>query len=61
VEAFGRVSLLLALMLSGLAARTQNLQDSPTQEEPKTGVITGYVECEWYLQTVFSIFQFARG
>jgi hypothetical protein len=46
VEAFGRVSLLLALMLSGLAARTQNLEDSPTQEEPKTGVITGSVECD---------------
>jgi hypothetical protein len=45
VEGFGRVSLLLALLLPGLAAHTQNQQDDPAVAEPQTGVITGSVMC----------------
>jgi hypothetical protein len=45
VDGFGRVSLLLALLLPGLAAHTQDQQDAPALAEPLTGVITGYVMC----------------
>jgi hypothetical protein len=46
VEGFGRVSLLLALLLPGLTAHTQNQQDAPALAEPQTGIITGYVLCD---------------
>jgi hypothetical protein len=46
VEGFGRVALLFALMLPGLAAQPGNQQETPPAAEPQTGMITGYVECD---------------
>ena len=45
MASLGRVSLLLALLLPGLTARTQTQQDAPAPAEPQTGVITGSVLC----------------
>ncbi len=45
MEGFGRVSLLLALLLPGLPAHTQNQQDAPVAAEPQTGSIEGSVLC----------------